>query len=193
MLLIQSYTIEKLQHLLVSNVFTSRPSQNQNQGGFVRQSNEAEEQGQKQNKNEHDVFCKRMAFRQKLIHKDAIRTQKKYDKRRKEEFEKRQQTSKIDKELNVGDRVLRYVGDKYVGNQRKLQQQYDDKIWKVIKIKCDGNLIRIEDEDGKIKNIHRTKIRKIEDRNKNDRDNDNNDEDIPESYWVYIDSIDGNV
>ena len=142
------------------------------------------------------MFCKQMAFRQKLIHKDAIRTQKKCDKKRKREFEKRQHTSKTDEELNIGDRTLRYVGDKYNGNQRKLQQKYDDKIWKMIKIKGNGNLVRIEADTGETKDIHQTKIRKSLNEEKDDegdKDNDMNDEGNPESYWAYIDLIDGNV
>ena len=107
---------------------------------------------------------------------DAIRRQNKYDKKRKKEYEKKYKNKNKDNhtvnKINKGDKVLIYIGDRYVGNQRKLQPQFDDKIWIVMEIKSGGNLVRLKNDNGKIKNMHISKIKKIKvienDNGKND-------------------------
>ena len=117
-----------------------------------------------------------MAFRKKLIHKDAIRLQSSYDKQRKKDYEKRNNSAENNnKDMKIGDNVLRQFGDKYVGNKKKLQPQYDNDIWNVIDIMNDGNSFKIKNEYNKIKIVHRTKVKKYKN--------------TPESYWVYLDNI----
>ena len=93
--------------------------------------------------------------------------------------DKQSETNEVKNEeyqFNQGDKVLRYIGDKYTGNKAKLQSQYDEMIWEIINITNDGNTCKIKNELDEIKIVHVSKLKKY-------RDNDK----YKGSYWLYLD------
>ena len=123
-------------------------------------------------------FIKEMNNRKALINKTANETQAKYDSQRQKCFAQRQKSRREKRKssqeqedkssnetnkkssFNIGDTVLYYVGDKYVGNQKKLQPQYSDIQYRIIDIKNDGNTLTIEDDLKNQKIVHRTKVKR---------------------------------
>ena len=179
------------------------------QSGIVREVEEAES-NKKDTKADYEQFIKEMNFRKRLINKDANETQDKYDRDRKKYFENKnrkktkshnQITSKMNNEnenhqYKLGEKVLRYIGDKYKGNKSKLQTQYDELVYEVVNISNDGNTYKIKNELNETKIVHVTKLKRYQpDCNliqQVEQDLNYLKHEYNESYWVYLNSLEVN-
>ena len=82
------------------------------------------------------------------------------DKKDNKKKKKPNNSNSSNKVLRIGDKVLHYIGDRYVGNKSKLIPQYDDRIWRITKCKNNGNSFFIRDGSNIRKWVHKSKLKR---------------------------------